>query len=123
MNKKQKNLDKQIEFVTRNLTDGPGGLDRDYIMKLKDIIKGMDSENDDTRSENEERWVEEIQAIATQHYYDYLSRHYSVLNYKNEFYKACIYANDTMDFDEWEQARHGFERIVESALYKINELN
>lgn len=119
MNKNRKNLNKQIEFVARNLSEGPGRLERDYILKLKDIINGMDSENDDTRAENEERWEEEIQAIATQHYYDYLSRHYSVLNYKNVFYKACIYASDTIDFDEWAQVRHGFERIIESALYRI----
>ena len=121
MNRNRKNLNKQIEFVYRNLIDEPGGLEHEYILKLKDIVKGMDSEDYHTRAENQESWADEIEDIATPDYYDYLSRHYSILNYKNEFYKACMYANDAIDLDERDRVMCGFRRIIESALYKITE--
>ena len=125
--KHYKNYMKQVEFVKQDLlTDD---FDPERIERLKaetkEIVKGLDSDNDDIRAEHEEKFTDLINEIATPEYYDYLSRHYSIWkkDYKDPLYKACIYANNTWDREEWDQVFHGFDRIVESALYRIAEMN
>ena len=125
--KHYKNYMKQVEFVKQDLlTDD---FDSERIERLKaetkEIVKGLDSDNDDIRAENEDKFTDLINEIATPEYYDYLSRHYSILekDYKNPLYRACIKADNAGVGEEWEQIFHGFNRIVESALYRIAEMN
>ena len=122
-----KNYMKQVEFVKRDLlTDD---FDPERIERLKsetkEIVKGLDSDNDEVRAENEDRFTDLINEIATPEYYEYLSNQYSIWkkDYKDPLYRACIKADNAGVGEEWERVFHGFDRIVESALYRIAEMN
>ena len=118
-NRKRKNYLKQVDLVASDILSPYNDANK-LKAKIKKLIKGMDSDNDNTRAESEEEFDELIKDFANMEYYNYLNGDFE---YKTDLYKACIDADPLGDFDEWTRVVHGFERIVESALYKINELN
>jgi len=117
--RKYKNYLKQVELVANDLIDC-NGIDN-IKAQVAPIINGVNSVDNDIRAENEDKLVDLVHEIADACYYDYLSRHYSIENHKNDFYKACMFADHANDNDEWTRIRLGFERVVEDALYKIAE--
>ena len=120
-NRKRKNYLKQVDLVASDILSPYNDADK-LKAKIKTLVNGMDSDNDNTRAESEEEFTNIARKIATPEYYEYLEGYLQAYE-KTDLYKACIYANNSCDRYEWEQIIHGFERIVESALYKINELN
>ena len=123
VNRKRKNYLKQVDLVAWDLIKPDQYNDVNALKaKIKTLVNGMDSNDNDIRADSEEEFTNIARKIATPEYYEYLEGYLQAYE-KTDLYKACIYANNSWDRYEWEQIIHGFERIVESALYKINELN
>ena len=119
VNRKKNNFLKQVDLVVSDILSPYNDVNA-LKEKIKTLINGMDSNDDDIRADSEYQFHELIKEFANIEYYVHLKGYFE---YKNDLYKACIEADSLGDFDEWDRVIHGFEKIVESALYKINELN
>ena len=114
--RKYKNYLKQVELVENDLI-ACNGIEN-IKAQVTPIINGVNSDNNDIRAENEDKFVDIIRELASMEYYHYLN---SDFEHKSALYKACIFADPVKDFQEDARLQYGLERIVEGALYKIAE--
>lgn len=130
LTKSEKNYEKQVAFLINDYILSEYNDVKAIKEKIKVLLGGMDEayyEKNDMDLYNEycDEYDEFLDQFVNDYDYDFLSRHYTIFaeDYKNEFYKACMFANSNSgspcDSYEWDRIMYGYRCLADEAIHRI----